>query len=395
MRGSGFSFSRNAWLFLLSNGLGFLGYAIFLLLLNLYLAKSGLSKEVIAWVNAAISLAGGLLALPLSALYDRMPRKIALFSFTLLQGLFTFLLLFFQEPLLLVGSAFLIGASFTVYMVLASPFMMENTSPEQRIALFSTNYGILYITGLAGNAVGGFLPSWLGGFLGLAGELEGLRAGLAVAAILFSLAAIPFLFLKSYHHQRLPSGKTPESRLRFPKSAWMFLLAMLIISLGAGSFVPFLNLFFSGRQFSTGEIGLVFTLGSAVNVVMTPLAPLLARWLGKIRGVIGTLLASIPFLVSLAFVRQPALLIGAFISRQAMVNLGQPLLDQYSMELVPEAGRARFAALLTSIRTLAWAFTAPLAGLVMQRFGFSWLFLGAAGLYLIGCLILWRFCARN
>ncbi|MEI6510094.1 MAG: MFS transporter [bacterium] len=395
MRGPMLLFSRNAWLFLLSNGLGFFGYAIFLLLLNLYLAKCGLSKEVIAWVNAAISLAGGLLSLPLSALYDRISRKIALFAFTLLQGLFTLLLLSFQEPILLVGSAFLIGASFTVYMVLASPFMMENAAPEQRIALFSANYGILYITGLAGNALGGFLPSWLGGIFGLAGEVEGLRAGLAAAAILLSLAAIPFLFLKSYRHKRLPSGKTPGSRLKFPKSAWMFLLAMLVISLGAGSFVPFLNLFFSSRQFSTGEIGLIFTLGSAVNVIMTPLAPLLARWLGKLRGVISTLLASVPFLVSMAFVQQPALLIGAYVSRQTMVNLGQPLLDQYSMELVPDAGRAHYAALLTSIRTLAWAFTAPLAGLVMQSFGFSWLFLGAAVMYLIGCFILWRFCSRN
>ena len=382
-------FQRNAWLFLASNFIGATGYTIFFLILNLYLARIGLGKEAISWVNAAVWLAGGLLCIPMSFVFERMPRKWAWFIFTFLQGGITCLFVLFTTPIPLIICAFFLGAGYTIFLVLTSPFIVENSTPKERLHLFSWNYVLIWIASVLGYLLGGVLPGWL--MFG-AGEISGFRWSLVLAAFLYCVAALPFLFLRSYRH---PRGGGFSLRISLGPQAWKYMLTVLIAMIGAGLFVPFLNLFLDTRGFSTQAIGLVFTLGSVATTFTTIGSPWLAVRFGRIGALSLTQVMTLPFFLILAFAQAPIWLGTAYIFRQALVNMGGPLGDSFSMDLVPENSRASFAALQASVRSLSWGFTAPIAGWVMQGFGFTWLFLAAAILYLTSAGLLWGFFRRK
>lgn len=184
---SRYKFNRNAWLFLASGILGALGGMIFFLLLNLYLSSIGLSKESIALVNSALSLAEGLLGIPMALLYDRMPRKFSLFLFTALQGVVGLFFLFTNAPLYLAISAFLLGGTFTVFLVLTPPFLMENSSHKERTHLFSFYYALTWLMGMLGNALGGYLPTLFKDLLNLSSQTEAFRWALGFGSILMGL----------------------------------------------------------------------------------------------------------------------------------------------------------------------------------------------------------------
>ncbi len=394
-----YKFSRNAWLFIASGIFGGLGGMIFFLLMNLYLSSIGLSKETIAWVNSALSLAEGLLAIPMAFLYDRMPRKLSLFIFTVLQGVVGLFFLFTRSPLNLSLSAFLLGGTFTVYLVLTSPFLVENSSPQERTTLFSFVYSLNWLMGMLGNALGGFLPTFFRNIFRLTSEAESLRWALGFAAILIGLSAVPFLFLKPYEHRvarKATLSKPTDLEAKNRISWWKrpeakFLLAYGTLTLGSGLFVSYFNLFFQTKGFSTEAIGLTFTVGSAITVVATSLGPFLASRLGKIGAICATQLLSIPFFLLLAFSSNPGILSASFVLRQAFANMGGPLQDNFAMEIVSSRGRALFASSISSLRSLSFAFMGPIAGAVMARYGFSPLFLIASFLYSGSAVLFWIF----
>ncbi|MCR4428414.1 MAG: MFS transporter [Caldiserica bacterium] len=397
---SRYKFSRNAWLFIASGVFGGLGGMIFSLLMNLYLSSIGLSKETIALVNSSLSLAEGLLAIPMAFLYDRMPRKFSLFFFTALQGVVGLFFLLTSSPLFLSLSAFLLGGTFTVFLVLTSPFLVENSSPKERTTLFSFVYALNWLMGMAGNALGGYLPTLFRNLFGLTSEPESMRWALGFAAILIGLSALPFLFLKPYEHRvpkttpPFPGPGSPETSREPPwykRAEGKFLLALVTLTLGSGLFVSYFNLFFQTKGFSTEAIGLTFTIGSAVTVVATSIGPFLASRLGKIGAVCVTQVLSVPFFLLLAFSSNPRILASSFVFRQAFANMGGPLQDNFAMEIVSPKRRAVFASYISSIRSLSFAFMGPIAGVVMARFGFSPLFLIAAFLYFLSAVLFWAF----
>lgn len=397
---SRYKFSGNAWLFLASGILGSLGGTVFFLLLNLYLSSIGLPKDSIALVNSALSLAEGLLAIPMALLYDRMPRKLSLFLFTLLQGVVGFFFLFTNAPLFLSIIAFLLGGTFTVFLVLTSPFLAENSSPRERMHLFSFYYAVMWLIGMLGNALGGYLPTLFKDLLSLASQPEAFRWALGFGSILMGVSALPFLFLKSYDHRKHKeeplavegNANQPFKEGRASKGAeWKFLVALVVLNIGSGLFVSYFNLFFQTKGFSTEAIGLVFSMGSAVTVVATALGPFIAARIGKIGAICVTQVASLPFFLILAFSSNFGLLAASFVMRQAFANMGGPLQDNFAMEVVPARKRARFASYISSIRSLFFAAMGPVAGVVMETRGFSPLFLVAAFLYFASSVLFWVF----
>nr|WP_316047315.1 hypothetical protein [Planococcus glaciei] len=81
-----------------------------------------------------------------------------------------------------------------------------------------------------------------------------------------------------------------------------FSFASLLIGLGSGLVVPYLNLYFSNRfEASNTYIGLILALGSAMTVVATLIGPLLVNKVGKVKAMLLFQLLSIPFLILTAY----------------------------------------------------------------------------------------------
>ena len=97
-------------------------------------------------------------------------------------------------------------------------------------------------------------------------------------------------------------------------------------------------------------------------------------------------------LIALLLLPSPGLVLAAtaFVGRQALMSIGQPLDNAYIMELVPARLRARAAALRTLAWNGGWAAATALGGLAIVWLGYRAIFLAAVGLTLASVIVHWR-----
>ncbi|MCR4429004.1 MAG: MFS transporter [Caldiserica bacterium] len=369
--------------------------SIIFLLLNLYLLEVGFSKENIALFNSINFLGSGLMAIPLAFILENVPRKLPFIGSALVINLAFLGICFSQNFTLLAVLAFLAGSASSILNVLVLPFLTENSLPEERVHLFSLFSAQGWASSMLGSLVGGFLPTFVSQVLHPLNSSWNYRGSILLALFISLLSLLFLLFIREKPKKKgasinlepaFPSGNPPKGAM--PK----FLLIELIIFLGAGLFMPFMNLYFSTvLKVGSGEIGLVFTIASGVALAGTMLSPILAEKMGKVKATFLCQALSIPLLVGLGLVFNFYAASVLYIFRLALMNMSNPLLDSLGMEIVPPQRRATFAGMMRTTQPLSWAAMGPLAGMVMERYGFSPLFFIASGLYLISSFTLLGF----
>jgi hypothetical protein len=103
---------------------------------------------------------------------------------------------------------------------------------------------------------------------------------------------------------------------------------------------------------------------------------------------------SLPLLIGLALVGNPIVAAALYIVRLALMNMSNPLMDSFAMEIVPPRLRVTFTSMLRSTQPLAWAVMGPVAGVLMEGVGFSIQFYIGAGLYALAIVTLLGFFGR-
>jgi MFS family permease len=285
-------------------------------------------------------------------------------------------------------------------MVSAAPFMMENSTEDERDGLFSASYGLQTLVGFVGTLVGGYLPTVFGGLLDVGVEsVPAYRATLAVMAALYLVATFPLLAI-----EERPRTAPAERRSMLPwrnvsdKGLVLRIFAPnIIISMGAAILIPYMNLFFKETfAISDRTLGTVFAVSSVVTGVATLASPLLAgRW-GRIRSLVMTQLVSIPFLLLIGF--SPIFWVSgfAFWVRAALMNMGNPLYSAFAMGLVPERERATVSGLMGMSWNIGWAIGPYLSGYMQghPQIGFRPIFVVTCSLYLLASVMTRRFFQR-
>src|SRR4029079_4024220 len=162
----------------------------------------------------------------------------------------------------------------------------------------------------------------------------------------------------------------------------------MLIGLGAGLIIPFMNLFFHDRfGMSEAEIGVLFAVMQGFMVMGNLFGPAVSRRLGLVRGVVATQLASVPFMVLLALSGSFPVVVAAFFLRGGLMNMNQPLTTHFAMEMVPEREHAITNSLLTLAWYVAWSISADIGGALIQRRGYTEPLLLAAGLYVLASIL--------
>jgi MFS family permease len=170
----------------------------------------------------------------------------------------------------------------------------------------------------------------------------------------------------------------------------------VIIGMGAGALVPFLNVFFKVRfHVSDGLLGVLFALQAVAMGVATLAGPAVAARLGRVRTVVLTQVLSIPFLAVLGFVPSLSLASIAFLARAGLMNMGHPLYSAFAMDRVDEARRGTANALLIMSSQGSRAVSSWLAGLLQQGPGFSPIFALTITCYLAASGLTHRFFSRR
>ncbi|MCX7850051.1 MFS transporter [Thermus sp.] len=360
-----------AYRFVVASFLWSFGGNLVYFFLNFHLEALGYSRQAIGYAQALLLFTGVVFALPLAYLIPRLGYLKSLY------GAFA----------LAVGSGLLLGLGLWVFPSLAAyglagallqgasaPLMARLVPPERRVALFSLQAALTTASGFFSTLLAGFLSDALG------------ARWVLLFALPFFLLALPLVL-------GLPEGEGKAPRLQGRFALWLrLLLPQVVIGLGAGLVIPFLNLYLKEKfGLSYGNTGLVFALSSLATGGAMLLQPLLVRRVGKLGAIVLVQVLSLPFLALLAWAPWLPVVTFALLVRGALMNAAGPVYAALVMDYLPEAERPGFFLVEGGLWSLLFALGSALSGRVQEALGlaaFHYLFGATLVLYALG-IALW------
>jgi len=387
------SFSSNARLYLLSTIITGMSFSIYMLIFNLYIDASGYPRSFLGELQSMPHLIALFGALPAGVLVDRIGRKRALLLSSVGWTLAYAGIVLAPGPWWLRLSMITFGLSQSLRMVSVAPFMMENSTEEERDTLFSASFGLQTLVGFLGTFVGGYLPTVFGNALGVGIEDAPAYAGtLAVTTVLSALGALPVFMIKEKEQAQGIEMRSmlPWRNLGNVAMAGRIFLPNVIISMGAAILIPYMNLFFKETfPISDTLLGTIFSVSAVITGVATLASPLLANRWGRIRSLVLTQLVSIPFLLLIGFSGMFWISAGAFWVRAALMNMGNPLYSAFAMQQFTERERATVSGLMGMSWNIGWTLGPYLSGYMQEHpaIGFKPIFLITCMLYIVASLL--------
>lgn len=150
-------FSRNIKYFLLGNVMLGIASNMVQLLLNLYMKSLGFSGASIGQVLSYRALGSFLISLPASILVARLEPKLILIGTALLLGASYTAQSIFSSFGAIAAAVFFTGVFNSVYQVAAGPFFMRNSGEKERTHIFALNGALGMGTGVIGSLFGGII----------------------------------------------------------------------------------------------------------------------------------------------------------------------------------------------------------------------------------------------
>lgn len=384
------SFSRPARLYLASEFLLWTGHGIASVVFNLYLVESGFSEGFVGRAIALNGLGLALSALPAGILAERWGRRRTLMLGVVLEAIGHALRASTVEPGLVLATSFAVGAGQSLFQIAAAPFLTEHSTPRERTHLFSTFFAAALLAGVVGSVVGGGIPDLLRTLAPALGLFASYRIALWIGALFAILSVAPLLRLRGLHEAQtlVPAVRLPREAVR---SLAPVALNALLVGMGAGLVIPFMNLYFKDRfDCSSARIGAIFAVAQIVTAGASLAGPALARRFGILRTAVASQLLSLPFLITLGAEQHLSFAVVAFWMRATLMQASTPLVQTFVMEVLPAELRARSTSLNNLVWNLGWALSATMAGTIIEHFGYAVPFYFTAALYLIAAVTFYR-----
>lgn len=391
------SYNRNIKFFMLANVLIQIGLGVFMVMYNLYIKELGMPETVNGKVISMTATASALMLIPAGFLSDRFGRKWIIIAGAIFGAMTLFYRSFTITETPLVTAAFLTGLFMAFVQVSGVPFLAENSKPSERVQMFSIYFALMTVANVVGSLLGGVISDVFQTILDME-AVYAIRWSLLAGAFIYSCGLIPLLSLKSrsteIEEKVSHDPLVPANDINLKKNLiviFHFSFASLLIGLGSGLVVPYLNLYFSNRfDASNTYIGLILSLGSAMTAVAMLIGPMLVRKVGKVKALIIFQVLSIPFLILTAYTTSLFLAAIGFLLRQALMNAGNPIQSAIAMEVVHDKYKGLANSLNQVVFNVGWATMGPLAaGLVVafgSYWGYAYAFTITAGLYIVSSI---------
>ena len=382
-------FKRNIILFL--SGGFFIGFSmsVYRLMYNLYLKEIGFKEGFIGNVLSIRSLGSALLILPLAYFMPGIKIRKILFTLPIL-FLFSILIQTFMiEPYFILAGGFIMGFVFGAYMLIGAPYYMRNSGEKERTYIFSISFALMLASGFIGNIFSGFLYKISRLFI--ESEILRYRFVLTLGAVLCLVSLFFFFSLSKSSTETVSKHKFDIEG--FPvKFMAKIALPQFIIGLGAGMIIPFLNLFFKDVwQISPERLGVLFAVSQIFMFVGILLGPVMKKYLGMVKAVVITQIISIPFMYLLGFSHLLWIVILSFFLRATLMNMSQPLIKHFTMESVNEKFHYLANGIVSVCWRGAWILSAWFGGKIIEKFGFSYVFLATMVLYFLSSVLYYIF----
>ncbi len=370
--------NRNIRLFFLASVFYQIGTGIFSVLYNLYIHSLGYLQEMNGSIVSVQSLAAALMIIPIGLLGDRSSRKMILIIGAFVTGSCFIGSSFAESELGLKGFALLSGLFTAFFQVTAVPFLAGNSSKEQRLRLFSFHFS----TVLAAQVIGGFGGGLLGDLLQHAGwsETLSLRSVLFSGGLISIAAVLPLVIVREMKGAKNGPVEVASKKVSVHpnvQAEWSLIckitFAQLIIGIGSGMVVPYLNLYFTDRfSVSLTTVGLLISLGQVMTIFSMLIGPSLVNRVGQVRAVVIFQLLSLPFLLLTGFTNLLLVASIAYLFRQALMNAANPILSAILVDRISDSRRGIANSLTQTVFMLGWASMGLMQPHLITHYGNYW-----------------------
>ena len=375
----------------------------FILILNIYLRKMGFADDQIGSFTSYRFLGVLLFAFPFGIFIKGKPLKPFFITSSIIIPLAAFFMIEsvkWNNPLLIKISFLSWGMGLMLLQVCALPYIMRTTPKSVLTEAITLNISMwslsIIITGLS---------------IGILTRLQNItffnisfpwdEYHIILLFILISLSAI---FLMSKIQESTPRSSSAEFTRNFSSLLldydWFLIIKALVptllIAVGAGLTIPFINLFFySVFSMDSAQFGILGSVASVMSFIALLLAPSLKRRYGYNISIILTQTIAIMFLIVLVLTELFSMVegvifiaIGSYILRQPLMNISSPITSELTMKYVGEKNQELISAINSSIWSASWFISAKIFQYLRElNYPYYKIFIITAIMYSIGVFL--------
>ena len=368
--------------------------AAYFLLFNFYVLKHGYTDEDAANFLGVRFLAVMFMSLPLG-FYIRGRRLMPLFRLSALVVPLSSLLIIWavarhDTTLVTLGNV-VFGLALCCMQICFLPFLMRNTSESiqtEAIALhFITWSASTFMLGIFAYLATRLSASFFG------------EAELLTGVTLVSFTGL-FLFMYPFEEKQAVRGARNPSPPKTEPEEWRRIVAVLVpaavIAIGAGLMIPFVNIFFyKVHGIDYDAFALLGAVSTFIVCVASMYVPSLLKKTGYMISVSLTQLLAIFALATMAvtesFKNAPyaaGVAVVAYLLRQPLMNMANPLISQFTMSYVGERNREMTSAIQQALGSGCWFFSSHIFALLRLRgYSFMAVFSITAMIYAFGVFL--------
>ncbi len=360
----------------------------FFLILNIYLSVNSFSDSEIANFISYRFLAVMLLAFPLGFFIKGKNLKPFLIAGSIGVPIVAILVVLTIQNKLshFLPTLFIFwGVLYSCFQVSVLPYIMRNTLKENQSHAISLSF-----------ATNSFGMIFSGLLIFLFDNLTSIESG----QVLIIISIIGFLGLKFLF--RLNADNTIEinSNNRITKQNnlnWLLItkaiIPTLIIAIGAGLTIPFINLFFFHNfLIEASEFALIGSCTSFLVAISSLFVPNVKRRFGFRKGITISQMVAVIALIILATTEfftdywfALPIAISCYLLRAPLMNLAAPMTSELTMNYVGKQNQEMLSAIMAAIWSGSWYFSSQIFRFLIDLgYAYSYIFYLTAGLYSIG-----------
>jgi MFS family permease len=391
-------FNRDVRLYLFTTAL--LGFAVFggiyPVLFNLYLLRLGYGPDFVGLIGSVVGLAFAGFSLPAGLISRKWGGRR-----TMVAGMGIATVMFMLLPLAefvpsglrsgwLMVCSFTRATGFALYWVNARPFLMSATTEHERAHVYSVQGAMFPLTGFVGSLIAGLLPGFFARLLGVSTDHPApYRYPLWMVSVLLVPAVIALRSIREFSTGQQPERRDRSERGRAPLALIGVLSVALFFQVTAQSaLMGFFNVYMDdGLGVPTSTIGTLSAVAQLLSASAALVTPALSKRWGNRRTFVWSSLGAALCMLPLALVPHWAAVGLGYLGMTALYGTSFPAVNVYQMELVSAEWRTAMSGATAMANGLNWSATSFVGGQVIERWGYSPLFLASAGLTVIGALL--------
>lgn len=386
--------SKNIKLFLTINLIASFAMGIFNMFVGIYLKEIGYKEQFVGSVLSINTFSIAIGSIFSAYLIERIGRKKSFNLGFICIAIGSIFIVFFNNSNLILIMAIINGFGMSIKTTAEGMYILENTSEEERVSVFSTNFIMSNIGMMGASFLGGVMSSYLDNYFI---SSESIKYIFIITSILAILALIPIFFMKEPEYEKHRNLKECLKGYAsiLNKKIVSFMVYQFLIGIGAGIIVPFFSVYLKySMDIGDNIVGTILSISQFGCIIGGMIIPFMSNKFGKVKSVIICQLLSIPFLLSIAFPQGIFIITIAFFMRNGLMNMAMPLIQNLSMEIVHESERTNMSSLIALSSNISRAIGIAIGGFLMETISYTIPYYFTVAFYLVA-VILFSYIYKN